>query len=215
MGKDLFHSGEDLCLVPGISYPDITIKAQSLTFLTGPSGTGKSCYLQALNRTMVPKAGSITCRDRELSQLDVLAFRRQVLLAPQETYLKEGSIQENFAYYYSMRGEVAPDGPTMKRFLEMVEFPVEPSLETGTLSGGERKRVYLAIFLSAAKKVLLLDEPTASFDKDLAIRVFTNICAYVKERAMTLVCVCHDPELVERFSEVEITIGGARWTELP
>lgn len=210
MSEDLFHSGEDLCLVPGISYPDITIKAQSLTFIIGPSGTGKSCYLQALNKTMVPKTGSITCYDRQLSQLDVLAFRKQVLLAPQETYLKEGSIQENFAYYYSMRGEPVPDEATMKRFLEMVEFPVELDLETETLSGGERKRVYLAIFLSAAKKVLLLDEPTASFDKDLAVRVLTAICTYVKEQAMTLVCVCHDPELVQRFSEAEIAIGGTR-----
>ena len=79
-----------------------------------------------------------------------------------------------------------------------------------TLSGGERQRVFLAIFLSAMPKVLLLDEPTAALDEQTSETLLHNLKQFCSQNNISVVCVCHNGELVRQFADQEIRLGEER-----
>lgn len=159
---ELFSSKEGLCFQQLITYPEIKINADCFSFITGKSGCGKSTYLRMLSATLSAPDGQIFYRSKPLEDYPVLDYRKEVMLVPQQVFLFDGTIRENFDLFYDMREEKQPLDEDVQRFLSIccADFPL--SANCATLSGGERQRVFLAIFLSAMPKVLLLDEPTAS-----------------------------------------------------
>lgn len=122
----------------------------------------------------------------------------------------DGTIRENFDLFYDMREEKQPLDEDVQRFLSIccADFPL--SANCATLSGGERQRVFLAIFLSAMPKVLLLDEPTAALDEQTSETLLHNLKQFCSQNNISVVCVCHNGELVRRFADQEIRLGEER-----
>lgn len=203
----LFQSTAGLQFLDFVVYPEIKIEAHDFTFIAGKSGCGKSTYLKLLNRTILPPVGVIYYEEKEIQTLPVLSYRRNVLLVPQEVFLLDATIQENFHFYWDAREE---DRCTDKETLEFLhlccaDFPL--TTDCRTLSGGEKQRVFLAIFLSCKPQVLLLDEPTAALDEKTSVSLLTNIKAYCKQWQISVVCVCHNDDLIEKFSDATIRLG--------
>lgn len=203
---DIFHSDSTLQFAGFLSFPDISIPARALTFLTGKSGSGKSTYLRLLNATVLPSRGTILYRGKPIPEWPVLPYRREVLLAPQRDFLYDGTVRENFARFYGMREEAVPSDETIQEFLTLCCSDCSPDSLCTPLSGGEKQRVFLALFLSCQSPVLLLDEPTSALDEQTARRFFTRLKAYLAAHDMTVVCVCHSPELVREFQDHEVRL---------
>ena len=83
-------------------------------------------------------------------------------------------------------GDVGLDGTLLER-------------EGDRLSGGEKQRVTIARALLGNPAVLLLDEPTAALDPPNAALVVHTIAAIQRTRALTIVCVTHQLDLVRRL----------------
>ncbi|MFV0515835.1 MAG: ATP-binding cassette domain-containing protein [Aminipila sp.] len=205
---NLIHSDNQLKFSNIISYPEISITENSFTFISGASGCGKSTYLKMLNRTALPSQGTILYNGKDISKLAVLQHRKEVLLAPQDVFLIDGSIEDNFRFYYMAREEKMLSSEQMKRYLEICCTNFTHADDCTTLSGGERQRVFLAIFLSLASKVLLLDEPTAALDENTSSALLSSIKEYCKLEHITVICVCHNESLIEKFSDVTIRLGA-------
>lgn len=184
-----------------IRYPEISIKAENATFLSGASGCGKSTLLKLLNGTVSPDSGTITYRGNDIETLDTIALRQKVLLVGQAVYLFHGTIQENFQQYHAYRGTQPPSKELAAQLLNLccAEFSLDANCNT--MSGGERQRVYVAIALSLAPDVLMLDEPTSALDASTAKLFLGNIKQYCKDHALTLVVVSHDKKLTDDFSD--------------
>jgi ABC-type phosphate/phosphonate transport system ATPase subunit len=63
--------------------------------------------------------------------------------------------------------------------------------------------------------MFLADEPVSNLDPDLTFRVLQILRAQTRQESRTVVCVLHDPELVERFADLVITLNPAQpqeWT---
>ncbi len=184
-----------------ITYRDIVLHQGEINFITGPSGCGKSTLLRLLNATLSPSAGSLCYRGQELTQWESVALRREVALVSQQVFLFEGSIAENFARFYNYRGLPAPNNQHMQQLLECCALPLPPDKACATMSGGERQRLYTAIFLSLQPRVLLLDEPTSALDSQNAAALLAGVATHCRNQGIDLVVVSHDPVLTQRFAE--------------
>lgn len=190
-----------------IYYKDIYIENNKANFIVGKSGTGKSTLLRLFNDTLSPSSGSIYYSENDISEMDTILLRQELLLISQTVYLFDASIKENFKQYYSYRDMPPPSDDEMKHFLNLCSVRFSLDSNCTIMSGGERQRVYIAIFLSFKPKVLMLDEPTSALDKQTGIEVMDNILDYCKKNEITVVAVSHDVNLTDKFAENVIAIG--------
>jgi putative ABC transport system ATP-binding protein len=191
-----------------IHYPNLAIETGQAVFIRGESGCGKSTLLRMFNATLSPDEGIIRYTGTDITGIDAIALRREVLLAGQPVYLFDSSIADNFNEFYAYRGMPAPDAETMRAFLSLcrADFPVETDCKK--LSTGERQRVYLAIYTSFKPQVLMLDEPTSALDAQNAAALMESLCEFCKAKGLTLVVVTHDAALAGRYADRVIELKG-------
>lgn len=203
------ESSPDLEFAGFIRYPHISVEHGSFAFVTGPSGCGKSSYLRLVNGTAIPSAGSVCLDGQDAASLSPLERRRRALLVPQETYLLDETVEDNFAFYYESRSQQRPNAAAMRAALDMCcADDIAINAHCGDLSGGERQRVFQAIFLSFPDwKLLLLDEPTTSLDEATEARFFSNVRATCAERCATALAVSHSEAATHKFATQVIALS--------
>ena len=193
-----------------IRYPDIKIPKGKTTFIHGPSGCGKSTLLKLINGTISPDSGEIVFNGNNIDDIDTIKLRRDILLVSQSVFLFSGTIEENFKKYYEYRDQETPSKEHMEKFLQIcrAEFPLETRCET--MSGGERQRVYIAIFLSFMPEVLMLDEPTAALDNTSSDIIMSNIKNFSDDNDMTTIVVSHYLPLAQKYGDNIIALERSR-----
>lgn len=193
-----------------LAWPDMVFESGVIHFIVGESGCGKSTLLKLLNHTLSPDTGQVRAAGKPLTEWDPLVIRRQIALVSQEAWLFPGTILDNFKEVYSLRALPLPAETELETYCRLcrVDFPLHQ--DTAGFSGGERHRLFMALFLSLNPQVLMLDEPTAALDEASARQVLSNITDYCKQHGMTALIVTHDRELESLFSEntVELRRGG-------
>ena len=203
----LFHTTQGLSAIEGLEYPEISIEKGRFTFIAGESGCGKSTYLKLLNGILLPVSGNIEYNGTDIRSFDPLEYRRKVLLVPQEPFLTDGTILDSFSFYYGARGQEMPSEEDLSAYMEMCCLKMPLDTPAPRLSGGERQRAFLSIFLSFSPEVLLLDEPTAALDEKTSERLLESIRSHCVSRKMDTVCVCHNEDLINEFSEDTVRLG--------
>ena len=193
-----------------IRYPDIKIAKGETTFIHGPSGCGKSTLLKLINGTISPDRGEILYNDNNIENIDTIKLRREILLVSQSVYLFTGTIEENFIKYYEYRDHDVLPKEDMEKFLKLcsADFPLETRCET--MSGGERQRVYIAIFLSFMPKILMLDEPTSALDNISSDAMMKNIIDFSNDNEMTIIVVSHYLPLAEKYGDNIIALERSK-----
>ncbi len=184
-----------------IKYKDLDIKKGEFCFLVGESGCGKSTYLKMLNASVLPSEGEIFFEGKNILDLDVLEYRKKVLLATQDVFLFDLSIKENFKLFYEYREEKLISEEKMKEYLSVCKANFELDKNCTELSGGERQRVFLATCLSFLPKVLLLDEPTSALDSKTARVLLESLKNFCKSNSITALIICHSDELSDEFAD--------------
>lgn len=190
-----------------INYQDIQIIQNEGNFIVGKSGTGKSTLLRLFNGTLSSSSGSIYYLGNDINEIDTINLRQEILLISQSVYLFDTSIKENFKQFYNYRDLTLPTDEEMQYFLDICCVPLSLNSNCTTMSGGERQRIYIAIFLSLKPKVLMLDEPTSALDKQNSQNVMKNILSYCKVNNITVIVVSHDANITDKFAENIIVIG--------
>ena len=188
---DALFETKDLTFGGFIRYGSITLPAGKISFIIGESGSGKSTLFKLLNGVLSPSHGAVFYRGQDIGESDTVLLRREVSLVSQEVYLFEGSIQENFSAFYGFRNQAPPTQDEIKKYLSMFHLEFLPESSTQTLSGGEKQRLYLAIFMSFRPKVLLIDEPTSALDPELIGEVL-NVMKKLAQDGMTMLVVTHE-----------------------
>lgn len=137
----------------------LTVPPGSGVALWGQNGAGKSTALHAL-LGLVPYRGRIRLAGRDAAA-EGATLRRLVGWAPQDLAPAEQSVARTFAFMADLRGAAVGSAA---EFLE--PFGLQDSLRqpVTALSGGQRKRLSVALALLGNPDLLLLDEPTAGLD---------------------------------------------------
>lgn len=205
MSRVLFKT-QDVRFKNILRYPDLELVEGPVHFIMGESGCGKSTLLKLFNHALSPDTGQIYYDGIPLEQWAPLQLRRSVSLVSQETWLFPGSIRDNFHEVHRLRGLTPPEDSVLITFCDLcrVMFPLDH--DTANLSGGERHRLYIALFLILNPKVILLDEPTAALDEKNTHEVIGNIIQYCRAHQISLIIVSHDGALAEKFSGSTLTL---------
>jgi ABC-2 type transport system ATP-binding protein len=128
----------------------------------GPNGAGKTTLLSILAGLVEPTGGTVS-----------LPIGDAIGWVPQETAVySKLSVAENLRLFARLEG-VADPGAAVTRSLDETGLTERADDELGSLSGGNRQRVNIAIGLIADPPVLLLDEPSSALDPRHRLRVWT------------------------------------------
>ena len=191
-----------------ISYPLVEIPKNRTTFISGDSGCGKSSLLALFNGVLSPSSGAVYYQDADILSLNSLNLRREVLLVSQSVFLFDKTIRENFSEFYAARQMPAPQDEEIIRSLSLCCLHFSPDTVCTSMSGGERQRVFIAVYLSFLPHVLMLDEPTSALDEKTAFMLVENLKSFCQDHAMTLILVSHDQLLIDKFADHTIFLGG-------
>jgi ATP-binding cassette, subfamily B, bacterial len=151
---------------------DVSFNARSgqVVGIFGMTGAGKSSLLGLIPRFYDPRAGRILADGQDLRDLDLDAFRRQIGIVYQESFLFSNTVAANIAFGHPQATmeqiEQAARTASAHDFITALPHGYETVLgEAGVdLSGGQRQRLALARALILQPPILILDDPTASVD---------------------------------------------------
>jgi ATP-binding cassette subfamily B protein len=147
-----------------------TAKSGQVVGIFGMTGAGKSSLLGLIPRFYDPRAGRIFADGHDLRDLDLDAFRRQIGIVYQESFLFSNTVAANIAFGHPSATmeqiERAARISSAHDFIIALPHGYETVLgEAGVdLSGGQRQRLALARALILQPPILILDDPTASVD---------------------------------------------------
>jgi molybdate transport system ATP-binding protein len=184
-----------------------------VTAIFGPSGAGKTTLLDIVAGLRRPLQGSIQLDDRVLDDtarnVRVPPQHRNLGYVPQDLALfPHLSVRQNLLY--GRRGPKETDAAF--RFDHVVEvLEIQPLAERGVedLSGGEKQRVALARALLTAPQLLLLDEPLASLDLKLKMRIIPFFRRIRDEFRVPMLYVTHDRlETVSLADDMLVLVEG-------
>ena len=193
-----------------LSYPDLEIKQGEFTFIVGESGAGKTTLMRMINVSENVSSGNLLVDGVDIEEIDPIKQRQDFLLCGQSVYLFKGTIVDNFQKFYELRGLESPSIEKINEFLKLVVLDYDATIKVDSMSGGERQRVYLAIFISLAQKVIMLDEPTSALDDTSAKGLMTNLKAYAKENDLSVIIVSHAKKLVEEFADSVVDLSDVK-----
>ena len=160
-----------------------------LVAIIGPNGAGKTTLLQILAGALEPTTGRVS--------LD----RRDAGWVPQQPAIySKLSVRENLRLFARLE-RVADVDETVIRMLELAALTDRAGDAVGTLSGGNRQRVNIAVGLLAGPSVLLLDEPSSSLDPRQRERLWDFVAALARERGTTVVFSTHNVAEAERHAD--------------
>lgn len=209
------HPGGDGWLFHDI---DIDLQAGDRLALVGPTGSGKSLILRALALLDPFDSGEVLWRGRPVPDADVPSYRSQVTYLQQRSPLVRGTVEENLRVPFDLQARRRLPFPRDEalHLLETLGAGEDFLAKKGAnLSGGERQIVGLLRAFLAQPTVLLLDEPTASLDRDSATSVEALVLAWQAEapESRTYLWVSHDPEQVVRVAERALKLARGRLEE--
>jgi len=192
---------------------DMAIAPGEHVALTGASGAGKSTVAELLVRFADPVRGSVSLDGIDLRELSQQDLRGAVTLCAQDCHVFNTTIRENLLIGSRQAGEreiaEAIEAVGLAEWVAELPAGLETMLGQGgeLASGGQRRRIALARALLSPARFLILDEPTAHLDPELAAGVMAGLLGMCAGRAVLV--ISHDLSTLEGMDRVLRLRGGS------
>jgi ABC-type multidrug transport system fused ATPase/permease subunit len=207
--------------------------AGTVTALVGSSGSGKSTIIGLLTAFHTPGLGRVTVDGVDLATVRLDAFRTQLGVVLQDTFLFAGTIRENVAFSRPDASEAQiREACRIARVDEFADrFPGGLDTVVGErgvkLSGGQRQRVSIARAILADPRILILDEATSSLDSESESLIQAGLQHLMQGRTTFVIAhrlstirradqilVVEDGRIVERGNHEALYAQGGRYRDL-
>lgn len=182
--------------------------------IVGPSGAGKTTFVDILLGLLPPKSGTITVDGNDIYK-NISGWLDNIAYVPQSIYLIDGSIKDNIAF------GIAPedvDDSRIQEVLKMAELydfvqtlPEKENTNAGDrgakLSGGQKQRIGIARALYHKPHVLILDEATSALDNKTEKQI-TDTILKLKGK-ITIIAIAHRLSTLENC-DFKIKFDGGK-----
>lgn len=182
----------------GVRDVSLTLGERQLVALTGPNGSGKSTLLKMMARVLSPSSGELRFEGKLLSQWQGKEYAKRVGYLPQEPdpafpmRALEVVVSGRAPYLGRFAWETDRDWDEARHALGLCDAAHLADRFLDEMSGGERKRVFLARVLAGTPRLILLDEPLAALDLS-HVQQFSQLLRDVVDRTgCTVVFAAHD-----------------------
>ncbi|KAJ3268377.1 hypothetical protein HK104_005388, partial [Borealophlyctis nickersoniae] len=192
------------------------IRAGRLTAIMGPSGAGKTTFMNVLMGKVNRTKGRLFINNAEA---EIHTYKKIIGYVPQEDIvLRELTVRENVLHSARVRLPAAWSNAEVEAYtdaildalnLTHVAHNLIGDETTRGVSGGQRKRVNIALELAAVPLALFLDEPTSGLDSTAALSV-ASILKSISRLGLTIVAVIHQPryEIFTQFDDILMIAPG-------
>ena len=200
---------------------DISVKAGERVSLIGSNGAGKTTFVNMITGYLKPDSGHITLAGRDITRLSPRAITRlgvaRSFQIPQ--LCAELSVLDNMLVAVACHGDrlsfwqAAHRPAAVARADELLHrFGLTEHRErrVAELPGGVRKLLDIAMALTGAPQLLLLDEPTSGVAAEEKFPMMDIIMTALGQEAMTVLFVEHDMDIVERYAGRVIAFYSGR-----
>ena len=199
--RDLHKSYGDFEAVRGI---DLTVEVGRCYALLGPNGAGKTTTVEILEGHRKRTSGEVSVLGFDPGRSE-RAFKERIGIVLQETgverFLTVAEAIELFGGYY-------PNPRAVDEVIEVVGLQEKRDARVLKLSGGQQRRLDVAIGLVGDPELLFLDEPTTGFDPTARRAAWTMI-ENLKSLGKTVFLTTHYMDEAQRLAdEVAIIVGG-------
>jgi ATP-binding cassette subfamily C protein len=200
---DLHFAHDQTPILRGLS---MSVPANRLTVLTGPSGGGKTTTVDMLLGLHRPDRGRILVDGVQFEEIDLGSWRDLVGYVPQEVFLLHDSVRANLTL-----GDEGIDDATLwwalalagiDAFVRELEGDLDGTVGEGggRFSGGQRQRLALARALVHRPRLLILDEVTSALDPATAVAIAQSIRELSRET--TVLTITHRPEFLDVADQI-------------
>ena len=187
---------------------ELTIERGELLAIIGNSGSGKSTFLNMIGGLDRPSAGRLIVDGKDLFKLgerELVEYKKRTV-----GFVWQNNARNLLPYLSAWQNVQMPmllekGGAKKQRALELLELvglSNRKNNRLSQLSGGEQKRVAIAIALANRPKILLADEPTGSVDVRTANYILDVFREINRTQGVTVVIVTHDRLLSKKVNRV-------------
>jgi ABC-2 type transport system ATP-binding protein len=204
--KHLIKDYKDFRAVNDISFN--VPRGKVLGFL-GPNGAGKTTTIQILIGTTIATSGNITYFGKDFNKYKEEILNRISFTSAFNTLLGRISVYENLAVYANLYGLKNP----AKKIEELAEYFELTTLFKEVywnLSAGQKTRVNLVKSLLNDPELILMDEPTASLDPDVADKTLSLIEKLREERQLSILYTSHNMDEITRVCDEVIFLDHGK-----
>jgi iron complex transport system ATP-binding protein len=175
--------------------------------IIGPNGSGKTTLLKILYRLLEPQKGEILYESVPLKKMNRRDIAKKMAVVAQEAYplfpfrVIEIVLMGRSPYLGHWMFESERDLEIARQAMEWTEILPISERPIDQLSGGERKRVFIARALAQEAEMILLDEPTVNLDIHHQMELLDLIHRLNRERSLPILMASHDLNLASEFCD--------------
>jgi ABC-2 type transport system ATP-binding protein len=192
----------DFAAVDGVSFE---VAEGQLVAVLGPNGAGKTTTLEMLEGFMAPSSGTARVLDVDPHRGD-RRWRARIGLVLQSTSLDaELTVRDTLTVFAGLYPSARP----VDEVLELVDLVDDAETRVGVLSGGQRRRVDVAIGIVGRPEVLFLDEPTTGLDPEARRRAWTAV-ENLTTTGTTVVLTTHYIDEADHLANRLLLLAGGK-----
>lgn len=204
-----FRSGKQV--VEAVRGIDLDVEEGELVALLGPNGAGKSTTLRMLTSLLPPSSGTATVAGVDVTA-DPAGVRSRIGYIGQKdgaghNYRVGDELRMQGTFYGLSRAEVERRGDDLLASLDLAGLE---DRKVSTLSGGQRRRLDIAMGLVHEPGLLFLDEPSTGMDPQNRANLWDHILRLRRERGTTIVLTTHYLEEADSMAERVVVIDHGR-----
>ncbi len=206
----------------GYSYPDskeeiisglsFHVEPGETVAFVGESGAGKSTIMNILVGFGMPSSGRLLIDGKDIKDISLQSYRKQLAVVPQNTILFSGTIRDNILYGTNDISEEKLARVIEEAGLKSVIEKLPNGLETivgehgDKLSGGQKQRISIARALIREPRVILLDEATSALDA-VSEKEVSYALDHISSKCTTFI-VAHRLATIEKADKIIVIDNG-------